>query len=150
MTYNVSSTEGTEQVARGLAERLATLGRESAYIALMGEMGVGKTAFVRGFASYFGISTVKSPTYTVVNEYKGDTISIFHFDLYRLEDEDDLYSIGFDDYLAREGLILCEWTEKIPEIVPNDAITVSIRRTETNECDREIDILFPSSLAISL
>jgi tRNA threonylcarbamoyladenosine biosynthesis protein TsaE len=113
-------------------------------------MGVGKTALTRGFADAFAVSSVRSPTYTVVNEYKGDTLSIFHFDLYRLEDEDDLYSIGFDDYLAREGLILCEWTEKIPEIVPNDAITVSIRRTQTSESDREIDIRFPCTLAISL
>ncbi|MBR2343067.1 MAG: tRNA (adenosine(37)-N6)-threonylcarbamoyltransferase complex ATPase subunit type 1 TsaE [Clostridia bacterium] len=139
MTYNVSSTEGTEQVARGLAERLATLGRESAYIALMGEMGVGKTAFVRGFASYFGISTVKSPTYTVVNEYLGEA-SIFHFDLYRISNEDDLYSIGYDDYLARRGYILVEWSERIAGEIPEGAIYVKISRTARDENERIIEI----------
>ena len=148
--YLSHSPEDTEAIGRLIGCALKKANVRRAFIALRGEMGVGKTAFTRGFADAFAVSSVRSPTYTVVNEYKGDTISIFHFDLYRLEDEDDLYSIGFDDYLAREGLILCEWTEKIPEIVPNDAIAVSIRRTETNECDREIDILFPSSLAISL
>lgn len=148
--YFSHAPEDTEKIGRTLGLALKKANVRQAFIALRGEMGVGKTAFTRGFADAFAVSSVRSPTYTVVNEYKGDTLSIFHFDLYRLEDEDDLYSIGFDDYLAREGLILCEWTEKIPEIVPNDAISVLIRRTKACENDREIEILFPDSLDISL
>ena len=106
----------------------------------MGEMGVGKTAFVRGFASYFGISAVKSPTYTVVNEYLGKT-SIFHFDLYRISDEDDLYSIGYDDYLARRGYILVEWSERIASEIPDGAIFVKISRTANDESERTIEII---------
>ena len=150
LTFFSASEEDTESFGYQLAEKLKAQGLSYAFIALYGEMGVGKTAFTRGFCRALGISAVHSPTYTVVNEYKGDTLSIFHFDLYRLEDEDDLYSIGFDDYLAREGLILCEWTEKIPEIVPNDAISVLIRRTKACESEREIEISFPDSLALSL
>ena len=137
MTYKVSSTEETEAVARALAERLEEKG--TAYIALMGEMGVGKTAFVRGFASHFGIKTVKSPTYTVVNEYLGRS-SIYHFDLYRISDSDDLYSIGYDDYLMREGFILVEWSERIIDDIPNDSVTVKISRTPNDENERIIEI----------
>ena len=137
MTYKVSSTEETEAVARALAERLEEKG--TAYIALMGEMGVGKTAFVRGFASHFGIKTVKSPTYTVVNEYLGRS-SIYHFDLYRISDSDDLYSIGYDDYLMREGFILVEWSERIIDDIPSDSVTVKISRTPNDENERIIEI----------
>ena len=137
MTYKVSSTEETEAVARALAERLEKKG--TAYIALMGEMGVGKTAFVRGFASHFGIKTVKSPTYTVVNEYAGRS-PIYHFDLYRISDSDDLYSIGYDDYLMREGFILVEWSERIIDDIPNDSVTVKISRTPNDEHERIIEI----------
>ena len=148
--YLSHSTEETEKFGHALGLALKNAAIKKLFIALRGEMGVGKTAFTRGFANAFLISSVRSPTYTVVNEYKGDTLSVFHFDLYRLEDEDDLYSIGFDDYLAREGLILCEWTEKIPEIVPSDAMTVSIRRTENAENEREIEIFSPFPLTITL
>ena len=150
MNFFSQNTEETESIGRKLGFALKKADIRRLFIALKGEMGVGKTAFTRGFADAFAVSSVRSPTYTVVNEYKGDSLSIFHFDLYRLEDEDDLYSIGFDDYLSREGLILCEWTEKIPEIVPHDAVTVCIRRTQNSENEREIDIVFPPSIAVSL
>ena len=150
MNFFSQNTEETESIGRKLGFALKKADIRRLFIALKGEMVVGKTAFNRGFADAFAVSSVRSPTYTVVNEYKGDSLSIFHFDLYRLEDEDDLYSIGFDDYLSREGLILCEWTEKIPEIVPPDAVTVCIRRTQNSENEREINILFPPPIAVSL
>ena len=146
ISYFSHSAEDTERIGRILGDALRASNVRNAFIALRGEMGVGKTAFTRGFAAAFSVNAVRSPTYTVVNEYKGDPIPLFHFDLYRLEDEDDLYSIGFDDYLSRRGLILCEWTEKVPGIVPHDAITVSIRRTDANEFERVIDVTLPSSL----
>ena len=104
-------------------------------------MGVGKTAFTRGFARALGISGVKSPTYTIVNEYRGD-YSLFHYDMYRIEDEDDLYSTGYDDYMARDGFIVVEWSERIDTVIPDDAIFVTVRRVAECEEWREIEIDF--------
>ena len=101
-------------------------------------MGVGKTAFTRGFASYFGITNVKSPTYTIVNEYRGKR-NIFHFDMYRIESEDDLYSIGFDEYVERDGIAIAEWSENIVDYLPPYTVFVTISRTENNENERKID-----------
>ncbi|MBR4334847.1 MAG: tRNA (adenosine(37)-N6)-threonylcarbamoyltransferase complex ATPase subunit type 1 TsaE [Clostridia bacterium] len=125
--YLTSSPEQTEAIGEKLAAALSD--RPSAFVALYGEMGVGKTAFVRGFCRFFGVKWVKSPTYTVVNEYSGSK-TVIHMDLYRLRDEDDLISVGYDDYLARKGYLLCEWSEKIPEAIPVDAIRVRIERTD--------------------
>ena len=98
MTFYTGSAEETEEVGKRLASALENNKQKRAFIAMRGEMGVGKTAFTRGFASHFGISGVKSPTYTIVNEYRGK-VRIFHFDMYRITDGDDLYSIGYDDYM---------------------------------------------------
>lgn len=135
--YTNLDTE-TEAVGKALAAALERDGRDRAFIAMRGEMGVGKTAFVRGFASHFGISGVKSPTYTVVNEYAGAR-RIFHFDMYRITDSDDLYSIGYDDYVETLGYCIAEWSENIEELLPSDAIFVTISRTD-GECGRKIDI----------
>ena len=139
MVYKTSSDKETEAVARDLAKRLEAGGDGRRYIALFGEMGVGKTAFVRGFASHFGITSVKSPTYTVVNEYVGRK-NIFHFDMYRIESDDDLYSIGFDEYLERDGYSVSEWSENIEELLPDDAIRVTIRKTDNDTNKRIIEI----------
>lgn len=138
MTFNTFSDTETENVGRALAAALESDGAVRAFIAMRGEMGVGKTAFVRGFASHFGISGVKSPTYTVVNEYAGRA-RIFHFDMYRIADEDDLYSIGYDDYVESNGYCIAEWSENIEDMLPTDAIFVEISRTD-GECGRKIDI----------
>ena len=125
--YLTSSPEETEAVGEKLAAALAY--RPFAFVALYGDLGVGKTAFVRGFCRVFGIDRVKSPTFTVVNEYRG-TQNVFHMDLYRLRDEDDLLSVGFEDYLGRRGYLLSEWSEKIPSAIPDDAIRVTISKTD--------------------
>ena len=140
MIYTVKSDKETEAIGHLLAKTLDSSGRKSAVIAMRGEMGVGKTVFTRGFASYFGILSVKSPTYTVVNEYGKDGKRIFHFDLYRISDSDDLYSVGFDEYLDKEGYAIIEWSERIPEEIPEDAITVEISRVAENEEERIIGI----------
>ena len=140
MIYNTNSAEETESLGRELAKKLDTGKVDSAFIALRGEMGVGKTAFVRGFAAYFEIFGVKSPTYTVVNEYRG-RCSIFHFDMYRIESEDDLLSIGFDDYVRRRGYAIAEWSENVEEFLPDDLITVTISRVSDNTDGRTIEIL---------
>lgn len=138
MLFKTNCTEETEAIGERLA--LALLKKKKrAFIAMRGEMGVGKTAFTRGFARALGISGVKSPTYTVVNEHRG-TVRLFHYDMYRIEDEDDLYSTGFDDYLATDGYIVAEWSERIPDLIPDDAIFVTVRRVAENEGAREIEI----------
>ena len=139
MVYNTSSAQETENLGRELAEKLDVGSVRSAFIALRGEMGVGKTAFVRGFASHFGIYGVKSPTYTVVNEYHG-RCNIYHFDMYRIESEDDLYSIGFDDYVSRPGYSIAEWSENVEDFLPNGLITVEISRSPDNTDRRKIKI----------
>ncbi len=136
LTYSPSDTEDVGyQMATALKEK-----RTFAHIRLYGEMGVGKTAFVRGFCRAFGISGVKSPTYTMVNEYRGEC-RVYHFDMVRISSEDDLYSIGFDDYTADErAFLLFEWTENIDAYLGNGGIFVTISRTAENENAREITI----------
>ena len=140
MIFTTNGPSETEDVGRLLAEKLDTARHSSAFIALRGEMGVGKTAFTRGFASHFGISSVKSPTYTIVNEYRGSA-SIFHFDMYRVGSEDDLYSIGFDDYIERDGYCIAEWSENISEFLPDSVIYVTISRSEGSVDKRNIEII---------
>ena len=130
----------TEEIGAALARQLLAGGKRRAFISLCGEMGVGKTAFARGFAGVLGCRGVKSPTYTVVNEYKGDPLPVFHFDLYRLADEEELFGIGFDDYLVREGYCLCEWSENGGDMLPDERITVTISRGTAGENERTITV----------
>lgn len=141
MLFRTGCTEETEAVGERLG-RVLLKNKKRAFIAMRGEMGVGKTAFTRGFARALGIRGVKSPTYTVVNEYLGEA-RLFHYDMYRIEDEDDLYSTGFDDYLASEGFIVAEWSERIPDLIPEDAIFVTVKRCPADEGIRDIEIEFP-------
>ena len=138
--YKTFSAEKTEEVGEALAHTLIDGGVRRAFLSLEGEMGVGKTALVRGFAAPLGCRGVKSPTYTVVNEYKGDPLPVFHFDLYRVADEEELYGIGFDDYLAREGYCVCEWSENGGDMLPKNRITVTISRLPSGENERQICI----------
>ena len=140
MIYTIMSASETEEVGKELAKRLDDEGVKRKFIAMRGEMGVGKTVFTRGFASYFGISGVKSPTYTIVNEYSANGKRIFHFDLYRITDSDDLATIGYDDYVNRDGYAIAEWSERIPEDIPEDAIFVTISRHPDSEDKRIIEI----------
>ena len=128
--YNSCSASDTEVIGANLALSLLNTGKKHAFVAMFGEMGVGKTAFSRGFCGALGIKSVHSPTYAIVNEYKGGKIPVFHFDMYRIESEDDLCSIAFDDYLSREGYSLCEWSEHIEDALPESAILVTISRTD--------------------
>lgn len=139
MIYNVSSPEQTEDIGKMLGEKLRDGGIRRAFIAMRGEMGVGKTVFCRGFASVFGIKGVKSPTYTIVNEYRGD-VRIYHFDLYRIDGSDDLASVGYDDYVMADGYCIAEWSERVPEEIPEGAIYVEISRVSGDENARKIEI----------
>ena len=135
--YISNSTEETEEIASRLAKEL----KKGDFVAMFGDLGVGKTAFVRGLARVLAPkASVKSPTYTVVNEYRGDEYKLFHFDVYRIEDDDDLYSIGFYDYV-RKGISVCEWSENIPWAIPEGARRVTIERLPDDVNKRRITII---------
>lgn len=147
MTYTTASAAATEAVGRALALRLRAAGKAAAFVALFGDLGVGKTAFVRGFVSALvPDARVKSPTYTIVNEYRGGDVPVFHFDVYRIEGEDDLYSTGYYDYLDT-GYLLCEWSEKIPFALPDDRITVEIEKTDSAD-GRRITVTLPDGAPV--
>ena len=138
-TRVTSSPEETEAVGAALAKLLLKDASLPAFVALYGDLGVGKTAFTRGVASVVSPdSAVRSPTFALVNEYRapkgsGRFSAVFHFDMYRIDSEDDLDSIGFWDYPMRRGLILTEWSENVPYALPDDYIRLTI--TKTPECD---------------
>lgn len=138
MIFVTNSPEETEKIGERLCSMLLSSDTKKAFIALEGEMGVGKTAFTRGFGKPLGIMAVRSPTYTIVNEYRG-LVNVYHFDMYRVSDEDDLYSIGFEEYAERDGYCICEWSENVKEALP-EHITVKIERTEESEHQRKITI----------
>ena len=134
--FNVitESTEATEAIGARLAADMtapdSTLPR---FVALYGDLGSGKTAFVRGYTSVVAPKVaVRSPTFTIVNEYRGGSVPVFHFDMYRITDEDDLYSIGFDDYVD-SGICLTEWSENIEFALPEEYIRVEISRINGDE-----------------
>ena len=140
MIFTSKSAQDTQNIGFELAKKLYTGGNKSAVIAMQGEMGVGKTAFTLGFASFFEIHGVKSPTYAVMNQYSGKDVKIFHFDMYRITDEDELYSIGYDDYIEAPGYKIIEWSENIEYALPHDAIYVRISRAQEDEGARTVEI----------
>ena len=125
----------TEKLGRELAKTIVGDSSLPRFVAMYGDLGVGKTAFVRGFCSEIcPSSTVKSPTFALVNEYKcpisGGIKRVYHFDMYRIVDEDDLYSIGFYDYLRDDILCIAEWCELIPYALPEKHIRVEITKQD--------------------
>lgn len=127
-----ASTEETERIGKALCEEFLRGGKTHAFVALYGDLGVGKTAFTRGFTSAVCDARVKSPTYTVVNEYRGGKVPVFHFDMYRIDGDDDLYSTGFYDYIDT-GYLICEWSENIPFALPPHRINVTIEKTDNGD-----------------
>ena len=124
MQFITNAPEETE----ALGEKLAKLLRPGTVLAYLGDLGAGKTAFTRGLARGLGCrETVASPTYTIVNEYLGGRLPLFHFDMYRLTSSDDLWDIGWEDYLDRQGVCAVEWSENVPEAMAG-ALTVRIEK----------------------
>ncbi len=122
-----------------LAQQLTDDGKLPRFVALYGDLGVGKTAFVRGFASVLApAAPVRSPTFSLVNEYRGITAPLFHFDMYRITGEDDLYSIGYDDYLMRDGFCLVEWSENIEDALPPRHLRVEIIKDDIGIPDSRV------------
>lgn len=129
------SAEETRAIGEKLANLLAATPELPRFVAMFGDLGVGKTAFVSGFINALvPDAKVKSPTFALVHEYRAKT-PIFHFDMYRIEDEDELESIGFYDYFDRRGFMLCEWCENIPYALPSQRIVVNIVKDDLNTPD---------------
>ena len=119
----------SEAETEALGARLAAVLSPGDVVAYRGGLGMGKTAFTRGLARGLGYSgRVTSPTFTIVNEYEGGRLSLFHFDMYRLEDADSLFDIGWEDYLDRGGVCAVEWSENVAEALEGDCVRVDIRR----------------------
>ncbi len=134
MEFITHSPEETEKIGEALAKSL----QPGTILAYRGDLGAGKTAFTRGLARGLGCKeTVTSPTYTIVNEYLGGRLPLFHFDMYRLASSDDLWDIGWEDYLDREGVCAVEWSENVQDAM-EDAITVTIEKL--GESTRRITI----------
>ena len=134
MTFLTNAPQETEALGEALAKTLMP----GTVIAYRGDLGAGKTAFTRGLARGLGfLDMVTSPTYTIVNEYLGGRLPLFHFDMYRLASSDDLWDIGWEDYLDRNGVCAVEWSENVDEAMEN-AVYVTIEKT--GEESRKITI----------
>lgn len=146
MEYISNSPAETEALGEALAARLTA----GTVVAFTGDLGAGKTAFTRGLARGLGVpDRVTSPTFTIVNEYEGGRLPLFHFDMYRLGSADDLFDIGWEDFLRRGGVCAVEWSETVQEALDADTIYVDIRRgAEDNQ--RVLTIRGPGFEALSL
>ena len=124
MEFITHSPEETET----LGEKLGKILTSGTILAFRGDLGAGKTAFTRGLARGLGCrERVTSPTYTIVNEYLGGRLPLFHFDMYRLRSSDDLFDIGWDDYLERGGICAVEWSENVADAM-EDPISITIEK----------------------
>ena len=137
MEYVTHSREETAALGGRLADALKT-GR---VVAFTGDLGAGKTAFVSGMARALGVEErVTSPTFTIVNEYEGGRLPLFHFDMYRLGGADELFHIGWEDYLSRGGVCAVEWSERVESALPENTVTVTIARCPQEDGWRSITI----------
>ena len=137
MKFTTKSPAQTEAVGAALG-RIVPPGTVIAY---RGGLGAGKTAFTRGLARGLGCTeTVTSPTYTIVNEYISGRLPLFHFDMYRLASADDLFDIGWEDYLDRGGVCAVEWSENVADAMPEGTGYVTIERAPEGENARIITI----------
>ena len=134
MTIITNSVAETENAGEALGAAL----RNGTVVCMYGDLGAGKTAFVRGLAKALGLQgPVTSPTFTIVNEYTGER-PLFHFDMYRLSSSDELFDIGWEDYLTREGICAVEWSENVQDAFYGDEVRVVI--TKLSDDSRRIEI----------
>ena len=135
MKYVTNSAEETIEIGKSFAEKL----NKGAVVLLSGEMGAGKTVFVKGMAQGLGIkSLITSPTYAYMNDYDG---KLYHYDCYRLQSGEDAESLGLTDYFYAGGICVIEWSENISDVIPEKTINVSI--VKTGEEQRSIEIEIP-------
>ena len=137
-TYTFTSHNSSETMK--FASELASTLHVGDVVVLSGELGAGKTKFTEGFLKYFGLDNqISSPTFSIVNEYKKDNIHIYHFDGYRLEDVDEFYAIGGEEYFS-SGICIIEWGEIIEEALPNNYIKITFEKDISDENLRYLKI----------
>ena len=137
-TYTFTSHNSSETMK--FASELASTLHVGDVVVLSGELGAGKTKFTEGFLKYFGLDNqISSPTFSIVNEYKKDNIHIYHFDVYRLEDVDEFYAIGGEEYFS-SGICIIEWREIIEEALPNNYIKITFEKDISDENLRYLKI----------
>ena len=134
--YITLGAEQTEALGRRLGEILTP----GTVIAYTGDLGAGKTAFTRGLARGLDIpERITSPTFTIVNEYEGGRLPLFHFDMYRLGSSDELFDIGWEDYLVRGGVCAVEWSENVDDVLDDNTVRIDIRRGDRDD-ERRITV----------
>lgn len=132
-TIITNSEQETKKVAKELAAKVG----KTEVIVLSGDLGTGKTKFAEGFLSYFGLEKeISSPTFTIVNEYKNEKATVYHFDVYRLADVDEFYAMGGEEYFSK-GICIIEWGEMIEEALPQNCIWINIQKDD-NQLDKRI------------
>ena len=137
-TYKYVSN--SEQETKNFAKKLASKLHIGDVIVLTGELGSGKTKFTEGLLSFFGLENeISSPTFTIVNEYKNNQTTIYHFDVYRLEDSDEFYAIGGEEYFEN-GICIIEWGEIIQDVLPENHLTIKFEKDNQNENKRILNI----------
>ncbi|WP_304942971.1 tRNA (adenosine(37)-N6)-threonylcarbamoyltransferase complex ATPase subunit type 1 TsaE [Vallitalea guaymasensis] len=125
MIYKSFSAEETKKIGKELGQDA----KKGQIYCLIGDLGVGKTVFTKGFAEGLGIDEhITSPTFTIVNEYHTDKLNFNHFDVYRIDDPDEMYEIGYEEYFYNDGVCLIEWANLIEEIIPEEAIWINIEK----------------------
>lgn len=144
MEFTITTNSSKETA--NLGERLGRIIKKDSVIAFLGGMGSGKTCLTSGLCKgldYLG--DVTSPTFALVNEYLGGRLNVYHFDMYRINDDDELYALGFYDYLEQDGVCVVEWSENILSSLPENSIYISFKRIDDNK--REITFKFNDVLS---
>ncbi len=135
MRYNTDKPEATREIARAEAAKASS----GSVYALTGDLGVGKTVFSKGFAEGLGITEpVTSPTFTIVQEYEDGRLPFYHFDVYRIEDEEELYEVGLTEYLYGDGVCLIEWADRIADLLPPGTVWVTIEKESAEMPDKRV------------
>ncbi len=143
MVFEVNNIEETKKVAIDFANNL----KKGDVVCMYGDLGAGKTEFVRQMAHAFGIADyITSPTFTIVNEYHGD-VDLYHFDVYRISDSDEMFEIGYEEYIDGDGICVIEWAQLIEDILPKRRYTVTINTDYSRgEGYRKITINYPGAV----
>ncbi len=125
MDFIVDSIEKTMEIGRQLGEKC----NAGDIFCLIGDLGTGKTHFTKGLAEGLGVTDyITSPTFTIVNEYESGRLKLYHFDVYRVNDPDEIYAIGFDEYIFSDGVSIIEWANYIEELIPEEYIKVTLEK----------------------
>ena len=133
---HITSEQETEQ----LGERIGQSAKPGTVIALIGDLGTGKTTLTKSIARGLGVTeTVTSPTFNIIREYKSGRIPLYHFDVYRIADPDEMFELGYEEYFYSDGICVVEWADIIEELLPEDAVIIHIERGASEE-EREYRI----------